>query len=166
MKRLFALVILALTVLMYVPRISAQTAARDSLTPKPDAVYFPPGNTWLLSSWYCVPSDCFDYTVVYLGDGTSSTAAYGTVFGGGSGWGVSNPAPVATVVAENCEDVVFLETGTATFQLTTLEYLGRTYGLEGLIVPAEASGDFGVVVGYVLQWSNGTGTVAGFAIPC
>jgi hypothetical protein len=71
-----------------------------------------------------------------------------------------------TLIAENCEDVAFLETGTATFQLTTLKYFTKTYGLEGLIVPAEASGDFGTAIGYDLQWCNGIETIADIAIPC
>jgi hypothetical protein len=167
MKRWFAFVLLALAVLMYVPSISAQTTQQDSLTPTPYAIIYPPGDNWLLSSWYCIPSDCFDYTVVYAGYGTASTAAYGTCFGASNQrTPAHNPAPIATVIAENCQALVFLETGTATFRLTTLHYITKTYGLEGLIVPAEASGDNGTGIGYDLQWCNGTETIADFVLPC
>jgi|SRR5277367_458997 len=171
MKRLFALKILALAVLIYVPRISAQTPVQVPLETPQAMTPLPPGNTWLLSSWYCIPSDCYDYEVVVTGYGTASTAAYGTCFGtppsgGGGVYQVFNPVASATIVAEDCSDVVYLETGTATFRLTTLEYLGKTFGLEGLIVPAQSTSDEGTGIGYVLQWCNGTGTVVDFVIPC
>jgi hypothetical protein len=174
MKSIFGFVILALSVLMYVPSVTAQTSqvqtpaqtsAQDPLaTPDavPDLVVIPPGNHWLLSSWYCVPADCFDYA---FGLNTSAyTAAYGTCYGALSG--AVNPAPVESIVAENCAAVAYLETGTATFRLTYITAFHKTYGLEGLIVPAQATTQDGVIVGFALQWCNGTTQVEDFVIEC
>ena len=111
--------------------------SQDSLAPSPNVLALPPGNNWLLSSWVCVPADCFDI-VVAKEYGYASTIAFGTCYGTPS-TGAHNPVAAEAIEASGCESPVYLETGTATFQLTTMVFANVTYGLEGLIVPAEAS---------------------------
>lgn len=162
MKRSFGFVILALAVLMFVPRIAAQTPIQD-ISPQatPYALSPPPaGNNWLLSSWYCTPADCFDYVVGQTG--VSYTAAYGTCYGiPTSLWPAHNPAAAMEIIAYNCADVVFMETGTATFRFTTKKINSsaglKSFGLEGLIVPAqETQNNVVIAVGYDLEWCDGT----------
>ena len=105
MKRMFGFVILALTVLMYVPSVAAQTSTQDSLAPSPNVLALPPGNNWLLSSWVCVPADCFDI-VVAKEYGYASTIAFGTCYGTPS-TGAHNPVAAEAIEASGCESPVY-----------------------------------------------------------
>ncbi len=174
MKRLLGFLILAFAVLMYAPRIAAQssqaqtpiqtsTQSLESQGPTPYVILYPAANNWLLSSWYCNPADCFDY-VVALSYGNAYTDARGTTFGH---WYNVNPVAYQSVTAQNCSSTVFLETGTATFRLTTKKYGIKTYGMEGLIVPSQATQNNAIIaVGYDLEWSDGTFSAAPFVVSC
>jgi len=160
MKRMVGFVILVLAVLVYAPRIAAQS----SQAPTPDRIVFPNANNWLLSYWYCDPADCFDY-VVALTYGYAYTDAKGTPFGG---WYTVKPFAVQTATAQNCTSTVFLETGPATFRLTTKKWYLKTYGMEGLIVPSQVT-QYGAIIGlgcYDLEWSDGTFSTVPFVTPC
>jgi hypothetical protein len=126
MNRMFGFVIFAFAVLM-IPQIAAQSPVQN-LSPQvtPYAIGpLPPANNWLLSSWYCNPADCFDY-VVAQEFGTAYTAAYGTPYGTPSSDAFSI-SPAIEVIAQNCTNVAILETGTATFRLTTKRFFTKIY---------------------------------------
>jgi hypothetical protein len=176
MKRLLGFLLVAVAVLMYVPRIKAQSSQaqspvqtssqtpQESLAPTPYVIVGPTGNNWLLSSWYCDPAACYDY-VVALTYGNAYTDAKGTPIGK---FHTVNPVfAYQSVTAENCQSYVFLETGPATFRLTYKLYNAKSWGMEGLIVPSQATED-GLIIalGYDLEWSDGTFSAAPFIVSC
>jgi hypothetical protein len=163
MKRMFGFVILALAVLICAPRIAAQTP-QESKGPTGYVFSAPKANNWLLSSWFCDPADCFD-TVVALTYGNAYTDAKGTPYG--IAYTVNPVFAYQSVTAENCQSVVFLETGPATFRLTTKRTIWGTFGMEGLIVPSQATENGLIIaVGYDLEWSDGTFSAAPFIVSC
>jgi hypothetical protein len=168
MKRPFGFVIPTLAVLMCVPLIAAQSSQAQSPVQTSTTPYTlgqpPPGNNWLLNYWYCIPSSCFDYVLAQ--NGVAHTEANGTPFGTPYSYAY-NVHAVANITATNCSPPVFLEAGTATFRLTTKKYLNKTYGMEGLIVPAQVVQNSVILAfGYDLEWTDGTFMQVPFLVPC